>query len=53
MRKALGGRYGDKPVALGGVFQIVRGKAKLHIMVGMHSETVDLRGWANLKCCVH
>ena len=33
MRKALGGHYGDKPVALGGAFQIVRGKAKLHVMV--------------------
>ena len=33
MRKALGAHYGDKPVALGGAFQIVAGKAKLHVMV--------------------
>ena len=34
MWKALGAHYGDKPVALGGgAFQIVAGKAKLHVMV--------------------
>ena len=33
MCKALGGCYGDRPVALGGVFQIVSGKAHLHVMV--------------------
>ena len=33
MRKALGSKYGDKPVSMGGVFSIVRGTAKLHVMV--------------------
>ena len=33
MRMALLRRYGEKSVAMGGVFQIVKGKAKLHVMV--------------------
>lgn len=33
MRKAVGDKYGDDPVALGGVFIITAGKAKLHVMV--------------------
>ena len=36
MRKSLNSCYGDKPVAMGGVFQIVKGKAKLHVMVGLY-----------------
>ncbi|KAI6646463.1 Ester hydrolase [Oopsacas minuta] len=32
IRKALTIHYGDKPVGLGGVFQIVNGTARLHIM---------------------
>lgn len=34
LRKTLQARYGDKPVALGGVFLVEKGKANLHIMVG-------------------
>ena len=37
MRQALIRRYGEKSVAMGGVFQIVKGKAKLHIMVYMQA----------------
>lgn len=33
MREALAIYYGDKPVGIGGVFVIQKGKAKLHIMV--------------------
>ena len=33
MRKTLVGQYGDKPVGMGGVFVIVQGSAKLHVMV--------------------
>ena len=33
MRKQLASHYGDKPVAMGGVFLIAKGKANLHIMV--------------------
>ena len=33
MRKAVGEKYGEKPVGFGGVFLITAGKAKLHIMV--------------------
>lgn len=33
MRKALGARFKEQPVALGGVFNIVKGIAKLHVMV--------------------
>ena len=33
MRNVLGEKYGEKPVSLGGVFNIARGNAKLHIMV--------------------
>eukprot|EP00731_Ephydatia_muelleri_P036693 Em0306g1a len=32
MRKALKDRYGTVPVGLGGVFQILSGKANLHVM---------------------
>ena len=35
LRKTLQARYGDKPVALGGVFLVEKGKANLHIMVGI------------------
>lgn len=35
MRKALREKYGETPVALGGVFLIEKGKAKLHIMVNI------------------
>ena len=34
MRKTLGARYGQEPVAMAGVFVIVQGKAKIHVMVG-------------------
>ena len=34
LRKTLQARYGDTPVALGGVFLVEKGKANLHIMVG-------------------
>lgn len=40
MRKALGAKYGDQPVALGGVFLIAKGKAKLHVMVCTNFTTV-------------
>ena len=33
MRKTVAGRYGAEPVAMGGVFQIKAGHAKLHVMV--------------------
>ena len=33
MRKALEAHYGENPVALGGVFCLVTGKAKIHVMV--------------------
>ena len=33
MRKALGRTYKEQPVAMGGVFNIVQGTAKLHVMV--------------------
>ncbi len=33
MRKALAKKYGDNPVSMGGVFNITRGNAKLHVMV--------------------
>lgn len=33
IRKTLNGYYGNKPVALGGVFLVEKGKANLHIMV--------------------
>ena len=33
MRKGLAAHYGDKPVALAGVFLIGQGKAKIHVMV--------------------
>lgn len=32
IRKVLGSHYGNKPVALGGVFLVEKGKANLHIM---------------------
>lgn len=35
MRKALAVRYEDNPVGIGGVFQILSGKAKLHVMVSV------------------
>lgn len=37
LRKALQARYGEKPVALGGVFLVEKGKANLHIMVCFNS----------------
>lgn len=33
MRKAMAKKYGDKPVAMGGVFLIEKGQVKVHIMV--------------------
>ncbi len=33
MRKAVAQRYGEVTVAMGGVFVLAKGKAKLHIMV--------------------
>ena len=33
MRKGLAKKYEDNPVGMGGVFQILSGKAKLHVMV--------------------
>lgn len=42
LRKALQGRYGEKPVALGGVFLVEKGKANLHIMVCFDSFTLNV-----------
>ena len=39
MRKGLAAHYGDKLVALAGVFLIGQGKAKIHVMVSL--EGVD------------
>ena len=39
MRKVVGGRYGAEPVAMGGVFQIKSGRAKLHVMVSHYIHT--------------
>lgn len=47
MRKALGVHYGEKPVGLGGVFVIARGKAKIHVMV---SSAID-KGMKAEKHC--
>ena len=33
MRRTLALKYGDNPVGMGGVFQILSGKAKVHVMV--------------------
>jgi hypothetical protein len=35
IRKVLQSHYGTKPVALGGVFLVEKGKANLHIMVSV------------------
>jgi len=37
MRHALARNYGDRPVGLGGVFVIEKGKAKIHVMVSHYS----------------
>lgn len=42
LRKALQARYGEKPVALGGVFLVEKGKANLHIMVCVDSFTINV-----------
>ena len=39
MRHTLAGRYGDKPVGMGGVFVIEKGKAKIHVMVTIYNFT--------------
>ena len=36
MRKCLGQHYGDQSVALGGVFLLENGKAKIHVMVNFN-----------------
>lgn len=41
LRKALQAKYGEKPVALGGVFLVEKGKANLHIMVCVGSFTIN------------
>nr|AFK10805.1 ester hydrolase C11orf54-like protein isoform 1 [Callorhinchus milii] len=41
MREALGYRYGDKPVGMGGVFIIQKGKAKLHVMPAFSSTPLE------------
>ena len=33
MRKALAAEYGEKPVAVGGVFCMEQGKCRMHVMV--------------------
>ena len=33
MRNLLAAKYGEQPVALGGVFNVVKGMVKLHVMV--------------------
>jgi hypothetical protein len=38
MRKKVGERYGEKPVAFGGAFHITAGKAKLHVMPDFSDE---------------
>ena len=37
MRKILAEKYGEQAVGMGGVFNIVKGTAKLHVMVGLIS----------------
>ncbi len=37
LRKAVGARYGEVAVAMGGVFLLKKGKAKFHIMVSAGS----------------
>ena len=37
VRKTLHDQYKTKPVAVGGVFLIEKGKANLHVMVSHHS----------------
>lgn len=48
MRKALADHFEDKPVGMGGVFAIKRGKAKLHVMVSLfflsNSQTILIKG---------
>lgn len=41
LRKALQARYGEKPVALGGVFLVEKGKANLHIMPEFSDTALD------------
>ena len=54
MRKALAARYGTQPVSLGGVFNIVKGSAKLHVMVSskcqvLHMHTLSANSQRFLK----
>ena len=48
MRKSLAMKYGEQTVALGGVFNITKGSAKLHVMVN----TVDIMV-GTVCVCVH
>lgn len=49
MRKALGAKYKDQPVSLGGVFHIVKGTAKLHVMPEFSQKPLecddDMNNW--------
>ena len=38
MRKTLEVKYGQEPIAMAGVFVLVQGKAKIHVMVSVESE---------------
>ena len=44
MRKAMQSHFGEQPVAMGGAFHIVSGKAKLHVMVTEYIPTGIVSG---------
>ena len=50
MRKALAKKYEDNPVGMGGVFQILSGKAKLHVMVRSPGQMCAMVALVLLKC---
>lgn len=52
LRKALQARYGEKPVALGGVFLVEKGKANLHIMVCVGSFTINVLSSVTVITCI-
>lgn len=52
LRKALQSRYGEKPVALGGVFLVEKGKANLHIMVCVGSFTINVLSSVTVITCI-
>jgi len=37
LRSILAKNYGDRPVAIGGVFSVLTGKIKVHVMVGLNA----------------